>query len=109
MLGSGGAIGTLSRTVDSTGTQFTSAGSTSIRMVNGTARRPPAISITLRAASSSPVMRLVPEPEHLVSAFVNEWRTFGTDKTFDIPPGGTFEESVGFAIERNRYDTVNVP
>lgn len=54
-------------------------------------------------------MRLVPKPEHLVLAFVNEWRTFGTDKTFDIPPGGTFEQSVGFAIERNRYDTVNVP
>ena len=51
---------------------------------------------------------LVPEPEHLVSAFVNEWHSFGTDKTFNLPPGGTFEESVGFAIERKLYDTVKV-
>ncbi len=49
---------------------------------------------------------MVAEPQHLLSAFVNEWQSFGTDKSLILPPAGTFEESVGFVIDRQRYDAL---
>ena len=51
---------------------------------------------------------MVAEPEHLVSAFVAEWHAFGSDKYLKLPSGGTFEESVGFVIDRQRYDTIKL-
>ena len=51
---------------------------------------------------------MVPEPDHLVSAYVNEYHQFGSQKTFNIPPGATYDESVSFVVERARYDAVRV-